>query len=617
VYHRILSLFILAEGLLIRRFGLLALAGIWGLSWGCSGGDTGGAFTDDAAVMMIGDDGGVIVTPPTTCVSSKNCPIDQVCGPDKTCVQCAGNADCAMGMLCQASKCVMPSAACTNSLDCKSDPNNPICDSSTGKCVLCVASKDCPTNNDCINHACKPYVACANSLDCPQGQVCETTRMRCVECIGTNDCPTTSKCVSNACRAKCTSDTQCTSMGQLCDLGQGICVQCIGAADCKTDEFCSGGTCTPDVCTANSTSCQTNSVVTCRADGSGFGSPVSCAGQVCVATGTTAACKDHLCTPSVTACSATGEQVIKCAADGLSQTVQDDCAGKAQVCVAGQCVTGVCSPGKRYCSGNEARQCSVKGDSYTVVQSCQLTEYCEAATATCKTKVCTANMPACNGRIATVCNADGSGFMVGGTQCDPKYCNAGVCVDYLFREDFEDGDLLGWTTGLGTYTRTVTTATAAAATTHSLLLTKTASSGASNDGIYQVFGSPLAPSSISWYVRIALPYYYAGNFALYSGATATDQLVLMRFYGSGGTTGTAYMNYSTTTFTKTYSTNIWYHLELRNINWQLRTFDWYWDGVLQRAGAHFGGTGTSIGRIDLYNYYASDSAYFDQIEFLP
>jgi hypothetical protein len=395
-------------------------------------------------------------------------------------------------------------------------------------------------------------------------------------------------------------------------------VQCITANDCKADEFCSAGTCTPDVCNGGSTSCMTNSVVTCRADGSGYGSPVSCGTQVCVAAGATASCKDHLCSPSVTACSTTGEQVIKCAADGLSQTVQDDCAAKSQVCVAAQCVAGVCSPGKRYCSGNESRQCSVKGDSYTVVQTCQVTDFCDSTTGVCKPKVCTANMAACNGRILTTCNSDGSGFMPGGTDCTPKYCSAGQCVDYLFRDDFEDGDLVGWTNGTGVYTsRAVTSATAAAGTTYSVLLTKSSPSASTNDGIYQTFVSPLAPSSISWYERIAYPYYYAGNFALYSGATTTDQLVWVRFYGSVGSPITAYFSDSTSSVTKSYVNNTWYHIEMRNISWTLRTFDWYVDGVLLRQGAHLNGVGTSIGRIDLYDYYSSDSAYYDQIEFLP
>src|SRR5262249_47494738 len=153
------------------------------------------------------------------------------------------------------------------------NPATPICDSSSGKCVTCVVAKDCPTSNDCIDHACKPYKACTNSLDCGSGQVCDTARMRCVECVGTNDCPMTAKCVSNVCRAKCSSDTQCTGMGLLCDIAQGICVQCIGAGDCKPDQYCAAGTCTADVCTGGTTSCMNNSVVTCRADGSGYGLP--------------------------------------------------------------------------------------------------------------------------------------------------------------------------------------------------------------------------------------------------------------------------------------------------------------------------------------------------------
>ena len=151
----------------------------------------------------------------------------------------------------------------------------------------------------------------------------------------------------------------------------------------------------------------------------------------------------------------------------------------------------------------------MKGDASTLVQTCQLTEYCEAATGTCKTKVCTAEHARLQrqGRT-TSATPTARAFLVGGTDCSPKYCNAGACVDYLFREDFEDGDLLGWTTGTGHLHAHVSRSTTAAAGYH---LQPPACQdlplpSVSNDGIYQVFGSPLAPSAISWYVRIALPY---------------------------------------------------------------------------------------------------------------
>jgi hypothetical protein len=598
-------------------------AAVIGFGWasgllGCGSSSSGGPLVDnDGGVITTGggDDGGMMMTG-GMCHNSKDCPTDQVCDTKvMACVQCLSNADCATGMQCMGSRCMKPTPVCMNSLDCTADPKSPICDSSTGKCVACVAAKDCPTSNDCLNHACKPYVMCANSLDCPMGQVCETTSMRCVECVGTNDCPMGNKCIGNSCRSTCTSDTMCTAKGLLCDLSQGICVQCIAANDCKADEFCSAGTCAADVCNGGSTSCMANSVVTCRADGSGYGSPVSCGSQVCVASGTSASCKDHLCTPSVTGCSMTGEQVIKCAADGLSQTVQDDCAAKSQVCVAATCVAGVCSPGKRYCSGNESRQCSVKGDSYTVVQTCQVTDYCDSTTGACKPKVCTANMPACNGRVLTTCNSDGSGFMAGGTDCTPKYCNSGACVDNLFHEDFESGTLgAGWINGSGTYTRMVTNATAAAGTTYSLYLAKSGGLTGSNDGIYQTFAN-LQPSSISWYGRIAsIPLDYAMNFTLFSGPTASDQLLRVYFQYSGY----IYFSGSTSSIKTGVLTNNWYHFELRNINWVSRTFDAYIDGVLLSSTMHFSGVGTSIGRLDLYSYYISgDGAYIDQIDFLP
>jgi hypothetical protein len=443
--------------------------------------------------------------------------------------------------------------------------------------------------------------------------------MRCAECVGTNDCPMTHKCVDGACKIKCMSDTQCTSMGLLCDLTRGVCSQCVGANDCRPEQYCASGTCAADICTAGTSSCENNAVVTCRSDGSGFGSPLSCGSQVCVPSGTTAACKDRLCTPAVVSCNPLGEQVIKCAADGLSGTVVSDCAAMNQVCVAAQCVAGVCPPGKRFCMGQDVRQCSVKGDTSTPVQTCLASQFCEAATGSCKTKVCTASQPACNGRISTTCNADGSGYMPGGNDCSPKYCSAGNCVDYLFHEDFEDGDLVGWTNGTGTYTRTVTSmpGTAGAGTNYSLYLAKNGGVSGNYDGVYQLFGSALTPSSVSWWVRIpSSPLYYAGNLALFSSATASTTYQLFRAYFYSASIYV--VDGSGTLAQKAYSYNIWYHLEMRNISWLNRTYDLYIDNVLVKSGALLGGSGYSISRIDLYDYYPNyDFAYFDQIDFLP
>jgi hypothetical protein len=296
--------------------------------------------------------------------------------------------------------------------------------------VACVSSTDCPDNNDCVGNTCKPYTPCKNSLDCPQSQVCNTNVGRCVQCVGAADCAADQTCAGNTCRSKCASDNDCTKMGLLCDLGKGYCVKCVGATDCKQEEYCFEGTCAPDVCAAGSSMCQSNAVVTCRADGSGFGGPSACsAQQVCVAAQGTAACKDRICTPSVVACDTQSEKIVECSADGLSFTTKTDCAAAGQVCVSAACAPVVCEAGKQYCKDGAVRKCSPKGDTTSLVQTCTVGQYCDAASATCKPQVCTPNGPACNGKIATTCNTDGSGYVVGGIDCGTKNCSGGQCVD--------------------------------------------------------------------------------------------------------------------------------------------------------------------------------------------
>jgi Cys-rich repeat protein len=403
---------------------------------GCGGSSVTALVADNDASTPSDPDAqpeaaAVEAAPPAGCRTSLDCPAGQVCDPAlKACFACVGDADCDSGKKCQGHQCIAPVAPCKNSLDCTSSSVGKVCDATSGKCVACVASTDCPSNNDCLANVCKPYTPCNNSLDCPTGQICNTTAGRCVECVGANDCAANQTCANNTCRAKCSSDNDCTKMGLLCDLGKGYCVKCVGATDCKPEEYCLEGACTPDVCAAGSSTCQANAVVTCRADGSGYGGPATCtAQQTCVASQGMASCKDRLCTPSVVACDTQSEKIIQCSADGLSFTTETDCAASSQVCVAAACVPVVCEAGKQYCKDGAVRKCSAKGDMTAVVQTCTASQFCDAVSATCKPLLCTPNGPACNGKIATTCNADGSGYVVGGIDCGIKNCSGGQCVD--------------------------------------------------------------------------------------------------------------------------------------------------------------------------------------------
>jgi hypothetical protein len=65
-----------------------------------------------------------------------------------------------------------------------------------------------------------------------------------------------------------------------------------------------------------------------------------------------------------------------------------------------------------------------------------------------------------------------------------------------------------------------------------------------------------------------------------------------------------------------YELDRWYHIELRNIDWSARTFDYYVDGVLVRQSAVLSGTGSSISQLDLF-CYQGETVYFDQFLIVP
>jgi hypothetical protein len=344
-----------------------------------------------------------------------------------------------------------PAAECKNSLDCaaRTTDGRTICSVASGLCVQCLIASDCgdgqaTITQDCIANTCVSFTTCVNSLECPAGLVCDRATSRCVQCATDADCTTdggTQRCVGNVCRPVCTSDNACTPLGLLCNTAGGYCTECVKNQDCAANRWCNQGSCAPDVCTPGATRCQTNSLSTCNLDGAAWSASTACpTGQTCVESGGVASCQTRVCVPSGVLCStATGsEQVITCAADGMSSTLTEDCGAKGQVCIAStitgytaSCKPIICTPGTRYCEGNTILTCNAKGDAGALYSSCSSTQYCDASsgTPTCRTRLCTPNAAVCNGTVATTCNTDGSGYLDGGENCVDSglVCSQGTC----------------------------------------------------------------------------------------------------------------------------------------------------------------------------------------------
>lgn len=117
-------------------------------------------------------------------------------------------------------------ASCTSDQQCAQDDSARFCDTSTGTCV-----------------------GCRTSTDCPQGQsVCDPTVRTCVECVSNADCAGTSTpaCAQNRC-VPCATNADCSGVTPFCRLGGDSpwqCVACLQNSDCPPGlPSCSGGTC--------------------------------------------------------------------------------------------------------------------------------------------------------------------------------------------------------------------------------------------------------------------------------------------------------------------------------------------------------------------------------------
>lgn len=147
--------------------------------------------------------------------------------------ECGRDQPCADGLVCQDNACVAP---CT-----EGGCDEGVCDSTTGLCVDCLASTDCPDGfvcNDFTNRCVLPLSGCTTDDECG-GLRCDAGKGACVECLADPDCGPGLVCdlLTSTCAAEkaCVTDGDCVDA--VCDPDTRICVQCFN------DVHCGVGTC--------------------------------------------------------------------------------------------------------------------------------------------------------------------------------------------------------------------------------------------------------------------------------------------------------------------------------------------------------------------------------------
>ncbi len=387
---------------------------------GSAGADTGG----DAGMSPV-EPGDLV------CTSSADCKGDKpVCDPVLGCVACIYDWDCPANDRCEANQCYAKKA-CTESKECKSEAQRPLCDPVQKVCVGCRADGDCGQGERCAGSSCEQLEACTNSHDCGHGKVCDRQLGACVACVVDGDCGPGDACVADACVPTCKSDKQCLGIGLLCSQELGRCVECVNQADCPSDYYCgSASKCLPDVCAQGDAHCNGgHTLSSCSLLGDQFEDATCASDTACSEDNpTTAACAPLVCEPSSVQCTADKGAVVTCSDDGLSVKKTDPC-GVGQACVSAECRDVVCPPGEDLCEGSDLLSCNASGTQKTKITTCGLNYKCDAQAGACTPPQCVAGTHLCDGNTATVCAEDGSGPAPGGTLCsNGMACSAGSCL---------------------------------------------------------------------------------------------------------------------------------------------------------------------------------------------
>ncbi len=218
-----------------------------------------------------------------------------------------------------------------------SQPDQPLCDVPSGRCVGCLSGADCASTDAPICLAgLLECVACATTADCSGGQVCRTDTHDCGACVAHADCP---------------------SEAPLCDAEAGACVGCLSVADCAAGEVCRADTRTCGPCTAD-------------ADCVAPGKPYCDAGACVVCTDSAHCSSNQVCREDRTCGKCTDS--VQCTKDpGKAQ-----CKTSNGVCVA--CLDNADCPAETpgcYAYAGTCHECTVKAHCGGDTPNCDLVGY--------------------------------------------------------------------------------------------------------------------------------------------------------------------------------------------------------------------------------------------------
>jgi hypothetical protein len=207
----------------------------------------GGSSTQEAGVLCTST--GI---PPgcVQCLSGADCPTIAPHCLNGTCVTCVTSADCGGGStpVCWPSD-NMCHAACSNGgMTCPTGAGQPsVCDPTTGACVGCLTTNDCPTSAPVCDSVTMQCVQCQTDSNCSGTTPhCDSTSQTCVACAKNADCtdpampvcrfmPPSARAMppTLGCQPGCTSSSQCTDAGATACDSNGYCVECVDNSTCS------------------------------------------------------------------------------------------------------------------------------------------------------------------------------------------------------------------------------------------------------------------------------------------------------------------------------------------------------------------------------------------------